>query len=170
MSVAHEQRHEACLTVITIFQGQVSTEEVEEQMLITENKNEASLWNGYPIASRWHRWSYEKSLLGALSWHSCLWAIASLFINLKKTHMGAVSCDGHQGFLHWFIGEEMGGVEFTKVESDRMIWCWNTSRLKKLPLMTKQRLLKMARKRSVNKGGSLTQILKTHGISLILYN
>lgn len=84
--------------------------------------------------------------------------------------MGAVSCDGHQGFLHWFIGEEMGGVEFTKVESDRMIWCWNTSRLKKLPLMTKQRLLKMARKRSVNKGGSLTQILKTHGISLILYN
>lgn len=84
--------------------------------------------------------------------------------------MGTVFCNGHQAFLHWFIGEEMDGVGFTKVESDRLIWYWNTSRVKKLQLMTEKKLLKMARKRSVNKGASLTQILKTHGISLILYN
>lgn len=87
-----------------------------------------------------------------------------------ETHMGTIFCNGHQAFLHWFIGEEMDGMEFTKVQSDRMIWCWNTIRVKMVQLMTEKKVLKMARKRPVNRGASLTQILKTHGISFILYN
>lgn len=101
---------------------------------------------------------------------STLMGNSTIIHEFLKTHMGTVFCNGHQAFLHWFIGEEMDGVEFTKVESGRTVWCWNTSRAKKLQLTTDKRLLKMARKRSMNKGVPLTQILKTHGISLILYN
>lgn len=60
----------------------------------------------------------------------------------------------------------MDGVEFTKVETDMMIWYWNTSNVRCLQLMIEKKLLKMVRKRSVNKGASLTQILRTHGIFL----
>lgn len=83
--------------------------------------------------------------------------------------MGAFFHNGHQTFPHWYI-EEMDGVEFTEVESDGTVWCWNASRGKKHQLMMEKKFLKMVRKRSVNKGGSLTQLLKTHGIPFILYN
>lgn len=73
--------------------------------------------------------------------------------------MGAVFHNGQQAFLHWCIGEEMDGVDFTKVESDRMVWSWNASRGKKPQLMREEKFLKIVRKRSVKKGGSSTQIL-----------
>lgn len=112
--------------------------------------------------------------LSGVMWESPSWGLelastpmgnSTIIHEFLKTHMATVFCNGHQAFLHWFIGEEMDGVEFTKVESGRTVWCWNTGRVTKLQLMTGQRLLKMARKRSVSKGAPLTQILKTHGIS-----
>ncbi|XP_015786335.1 tubulin beta chain isoform X1 [Tetranychus urticae] len=116
MMVAADPRNGRYLTVATMFRGQMSMKEVDEQMILTQNKNSSNFVEWIPnnvkvavcdIPPRGLKMS--GTFIGNTT------AIQVIF---KRICEQFTAMFRRKAFLHWFLEEGMDEMEFTEAESN----------------------------------------------------
>eukprot|EP00924_Labyrinthula_sp_SR-Ha-C_P009079 augustus_masked-scaffold_2-processed-gene-12.8-mRNA-1 protein AED:0.20 eAED:0.20 QI:0/-1/0/1/-1/1/1/0/444 len=116
MMCAADPRHGRYLTASTIFRGKISTKEVDEQMLMVQNKNSAHFVEWIPnnikssvcdIPPNGHEMSC--SFIGNST------SVQEMF---KRVSEQFTAMFRRKAFLHWYTGEGMDEMEFTEAESN----------------------------------------------------
>merc|ERR1719159_2218088 len=116
MMCAADPRHGRYLTASALFRGQMSTKEVDEQMLNVQNKNHSYFVEWIPnnvkssvcdIPPRGLKMS--STFIGNST------AIQEMF---KRIGEQFTAMFRRKAFLHWYTGEGMDEMEFTEAESN----------------------------------------------------
>jgi len=116
MMTACDPRHGRYLTVATIFRGQVSMKEVDEQMLNMQNKNSSYFVEWIPNNVKTAVCDVSPKglkMCGTFIGNST--AIQELF---KRVTEQFTAMFRRKAFLHWYTGEGMDEMEFTEAESN----------------------------------------------------
>jgi len=116
MMAASDPKHGRYLTASATFRGKMSTKEVDEQMLLIQNKNSSFFVEWIPnnikssvcdIPPKGHKIS--ATFIGN---NTC---IQDLF---KRIGQQFSAMFRRKAFLHWYTGEGMDEMEFTEAESN----------------------------------------------------
>jgi len=116
MMAASDPKHGRYLTASATFRGKMSTKEVDEQMLMIQNKNSSFFVEWIPnnikssvcdIPPKGHKMS--ATFIGN---NTC---IQDLF---KRIGQQFSAMFRRKAFLHWYTGEGMDEMEFTEAESN----------------------------------------------------
>jgi tubulin beta len=116
MMAACDPRAGKYLTASVIFRGPVSSKEVDEQMLVTQNRNAAFFaeWIPHNIKSSICNVPPEGSGSGC-SLIGNNTAIMDIFQRIQEQFSAMFE---RKAFLHWYTGEGMDEMEFTEAESN----------------------------------------------------
>jgi len=116
MMAATDPRHGRYLTASAMFRGKIQTNEVDDQMLLVQNKNSAYFVEWIPnnikssvcdVAPKGHKMSV--TFVGNNT------AIQELF---KRVADQFTAMFRRKAFVHWYTGEGMDEMEFTEAESN----------------------------------------------------
>jgi len=116
MMAASDPRHGRYLTASAMFRGKVSTKDVDDQMLLIQNRNSAHFVEWIPnnikssvcdIPPKGHKISV--TFIGNST------AIQELFKRISEQFTVMFR---RKAFLHWYTGEGMDEMEFTEAESN----------------------------------------------------
>jgi tubulin beta len=116
MMAASDPRHGRYLTASAMFRGPVPTKEVDDQMLLVQNRNSAYFVEWIPnnikssvcdIPPKGHKMSV--TFIGNST------AIQDLF---KRVADQFTAMFRRKAFVHWYTGEGMDEMEFTEAESN----------------------------------------------------
>jgi tubulin beta len=116
MMAASDPRHGRYLTASAMFRGPVPTKEVDDQMLLVQNRNSAYFVEWIPnnikssvcdIPPKGHKMSV--TFIGNST------AIQELF---KRVADQFTAMFRRKAFVHWYTGEGMDEMEFTEAESN----------------------------------------------------
>ena len=116
MMAACDPRAGKYLTASVIFRGPISSKDVDEQMLVTRNRNAA-------FFAEWIPHNIKSSIcntppLGEASGCSLIGnntAIKDIFQRIQEQFSAMFE---RKAFLHWYTGEGMDEMEFTEAESN----------------------------------------------------
>jgi len=116
MMAACDPRHGRYLTASAMFRGQMSTKEVEDQMLNVRNKNSSYFveWIPHNIKSSVCAVA-PPGLKMAVTFIGNSTAIQEVF---KRVNDQFTAMFKRKAFLHWYTGEGMDDMEFTEAESN----------------------------------------------------
>jgi tubulin beta len=116
MMTACDPRHGRYLTVATIFRGQMSTKEVDQQILNIQNKNSSYFVEWIPNNVKTAVCDIPpRGLKMSATFIGNSTAIQTIF---KRINEQFTSMFRRKAFLHWYTGEGMDEMEFTEAESD----------------------------------------------------
>lgn len=116
MMAASDPRHGKYLAVSTIFRGQMSMKEVDEQMYNMQQKNSSYFVEWIPNSVKTAVCDIApKGFKMAATFIGNSTAIQELF---KRVSDQFSSMFRRKAFLHWYIGEGMDEMEFTEAESN----------------------------------------------------
>jgi tubulin beta len=116
MMCACDPKHGRYLTASAIFRGQVSTKEVDDQMLTIQNKNSTYFveWIPNNIKSSVVN-TPPKGLKLSVTFLANTTAIRDMFNRVAEQFTMMFR---RKAFLHWYTGEGMDEMEFTEAESN----------------------------------------------------
>jgi len=116
MMCACDPKHGRYLTASAIFRGEVSTKEVDEQMLTVQNKNSAYFveWIPNNIKSSVVN-TPPKGLKLSVTFLANTTAIRDMFNRVAEQFTMMFR---RKAFLHWYTGEGMDEMEFSEAESN----------------------------------------------------
>jgi tubulin beta len=116
MMAASDPRHGRYLTAAALFRGRMSTKEVDEQMLNTQNKNSSYFVEWIPNNIKASVCDIPpKGLKMSTTFIGNSTAIQELF---KRVGDQFTAMFRRKAFLHWYSGEGMDEMEFTEAESN----------------------------------------------------
>ncbi|XP_065270415.1 tubulin beta-1 chain isoform X2 [Emys orbicularis] len=116
MMAACDPRHGRYLTVACIFRGQMSTREVDEQLLAIQTKNSAYFVEWIPNNVKVAVCDIPpRGLKMAATFIGNNTAIQELFIRVSEQFSAMFR---RKAFLHWYTGEGMDEMEFSEAESN----------------------------------------------------
>jgi len=116
MMAASDPKHGRYLTASATFRGKMSTKEVDEQMLMIQNKNSSFFVEWIPnnikssvcdIPPKYHKMS--ATFIGN---NTCIQDV------FKRIGQQFSAMFRRKAFLHWYTGEGMDEMEFTEAESN----------------------------------------------------
>jgi len=116
MMCACDPKHGRYLTASAIFRGELSTKDVDDQMLTIQNKNSANFVDWIPnnIKSSVVN-TPPKGLKLSVTFLANTTAIQDMF---KRVGEQFSMMFRRKAFLHWYTGEGMDEMEFTEAESN----------------------------------------------------
>lgn len=116
MMCASDPRHGRYLTASVMFRGRMSTKEVDEQMLLVQNRNSSYFVEWIPNNIKSSVCDIPpKGLKMASTFVGNSTAIQEMFRRIAEQF---TSMFRRKAFLHWFTGEGMDEMEFTEAESN----------------------------------------------------
>jgi len=116
MMAACDPRHGRYLTASVMFRGKISSKEVDEHMLLVNQKNSAYFVEWIPNNIKTSICDIApKGLKMAATFVGNSTAIQELF---KRVSDQFTSMFRRKAFLHWYTGEGMEEMEFTEAESN----------------------------------------------------
>jgi len=116
MMCAADPRHGRYLTAACMFRGQMSTKEVDEQMLNVQNKNSAYFVEWIPNNIKTSICSIPpRGLKMSTTFIGNSTSIQEMF---KRVSEQFTLMFRRKAFLHWYTGEGMDEMEFTEAESN----------------------------------------------------
>merc|ERR1711959_484412 len=116
MMAACDPRAGKYLTASVIFRGPISTKDVDEQMLITQNRNAA-------FFAEWIPHNIKSSIcnnppLGSESGCSLIGNNTAMMEVFQRIQEQFSAMFERKAFMHWYTGEGMDEMEFTEAESN----------------------------------------------------
>ncbi|CAD98292.1 tubulin beta chain [Cryptosporidium parvum] len=116
MMCASDPRHGRYLTASVMFRGRMSTKEVDEQMLLVQNRNSSYFVEWIPNNIKSSVCDIPpKGLKMASTFVGNSTAIQEMFRRVAEQF---TSMFRRKAFLHWYTGEGMDEMEFTEAESN----------------------------------------------------
>jgi len=116
MMCAADPRHGRYLTASAIFRGQMSTKEVDEQILNIQNKNSSYFVEWIPNNVKSSVCDIPpKGLKMAATFVGNSTSIQEMFSRVSEQFTAMFR---RKAFLHWYTGEGMDEMEFTEAESN----------------------------------------------------
>ncbi|KAG5445059.1 Tubulin beta-2 chain [Clonorchis sinensis] len=116
MMAACDPRHGRYLTVAAIFRGQMSMKDVEDQMMMMQNKNSSLFVEWIPNNVKTAVCDIPpRGLKMSATFIGNTTAIQELF---KRVADQFTVMFRRKAFLHWYTGEGMDEMEFTEAESN----------------------------------------------------
>jgi len=116
MMAACDPRHGRYLTVAAFFRGKMSMKEVDEQMLLAQNKNSQYFVEWIPNNVKVAVCDIPPSGLPmAVTFIGNSTSIQELFKRISEQFKAMFK---RKAFLHWYTGEGMDEMEFTEAESN----------------------------------------------------
>ncbi|KAG7592342.1 Tubulin/FtsZ C-terminal [Arabidopsis thaliana x Arabidopsis arenosa] len=116
MMCAADPRHGRYLTASAIFRGQMSTKEVDEQILNIQNKNSSYFVEWIPNNVKSSVCDIPpKGLKMAATFVGNSTSIQEMFRRVSEQFTAMFR---RKAFLHWYTGEGMDEMEFTEAESN----------------------------------------------------
>merc|ERR1711977_685502 len=116
MMCAADPRHGRYLTASALFRGQMSTKEVDEQMLAVQNKNSSYFVEWIPNNVKSSVCDIPpKGLKMSATFIGNSTAIQEMFKRISEQFTAMFR---RKAFLHWYTGEGMDEMEFTEAESN----------------------------------------------------
>jgi len=116
MMAASDPRHGRYLTVATIFRGKMSSKEVDDQMLLMQQKNSSYFVEWIPNSVKTTLCDIPPvgmKMSGTFIGNST--AIQELFKRVSEQFMAMYR---RKAFLHWYTGEGMDEMEFSEAGSN----------------------------------------------------
>lgn len=116
MMCAADPRHGRYLTASTLFRGRMSTKEVEEQLLLTQNRNASYFVEWIPNNIKSSVCDIPpKGFKMSCAFIGNSTAIQEMFRRVSEQFTAMFR---RKAFLHWYTGEGMDEMEFTEAESN----------------------------------------------------
>jgi tubulin beta len=116
MMAACDPRRGKYLTASAVFRGKISTKEVDDQMMMIQNKNSPYFVDWIPNNIKSSVTDIPpKGLTKAVTFIGNNTAIQTLFKRISEQFTAMFR---RKAFLHWYTGEGMEEMEFTEAESN----------------------------------------------------